>query len=470
MSRTIEIRPGLYYDSVTLMLLSQNLSEDAAVTHALVAMGTELNLALLTDAGYELPDASAGDLVIAFTLVDGAADGDAERVQALVGSLLTQSNRGNAAGSGGTEEAPARSVGHAAHTHQATVSLISVPGAHAFTVAMEAIEAGTHPVVFSDNVSIEHEIAMKTAANAAGLVAMGPDCGTVILAGAGLGFANAVVPGPIGLVSASGTGAQQVCALADQAGVGVRHVIGLGGRDLSDEVGGLSALPALRLLDADPDVTVIGIVAKSIGPATAAVVDAAIAELSTPTVMVGVDDLTAGTAALLKTAGVEPPAPLTWAPTESRPARAGAIVGLYGGGTLAAEAEAVLAAAGVPADHVEILDLGDDEFTQGRPHPMIDARLRLGHLATTIARTDVGAILLDVVLGHGSLADPAGVLAPTIATATVPVHVALVGTADDPQGRDAQAATLAAAGAHVYLSNAAAAASASAAAAAGATA
>lgn len=455
MIRAVDVRPGLYYDSVTLMLLSQTLGEDAAVGHALVAMGTELNLALLADAGYERPPATAGDLVVAVTLIEGAADDEMDRVQALASTLLAST--GGPTGGGGADgptDLPARSFRQAAQAGGATVSLISVPGPHAFTAAMEAVEAGTHPVVFSDNVSVANEVALKQAANAAGLVAMGPDCGTVILAGAGLGFANAVVPGPIGLVSASGTGAQQVCALADQADVGVRHVIGLGGRDLSDEVGGLSALPALRLLDADPDITVIGIVAKSIGPATRALLNQAIAEVATRVVLVGVDDLTAGSAELIRAAGVEPPPPLAWAPADARPSKPGRVVGLYGGGTLAAEADAVLTASGLAPDQVEILDLGDDEYTQGRPHPMIDARLRVEHLAATVGRDDVGAILLDVVLGHGSLAEPAAALAPTLAAATMPVHVALIGTAHDPQGRDAQAATLAATGAHVWLSNA----------------
>ena len=462
MSRSVEVRPGLYHDSVTLMLLSETLGQDPAVAHAQVSMATELNLELLADAGYDLPPAGAGDLVIAVQLVDGVDDpqGQLDRVTTLADGLLADSGRrpgpGGDGGSGATT--PPRSVTSAAARSGATVALISVPGPHAFRTAMEAIEVGLHPVVFSDNVSIEHEVAIKDAAEAAGLVAMGPDCGTVILDGVGLGFANAVVPGPIGLVSASGTGAQQVCALADQAGVGVRHVVGLGGRDLGDAVGARSAIPALRLLDADPSVEVIGIVAKSIGPATATRLDQVRAELATPSVLIGVDDLTAATAELLAAAGIEAPEPLAWDPPTRRSAPAGGrVIGLYGGGTLAAEAESVLAGAGLPPERVEILDLGDDEFTRGRPHPMIDDRLRLDRLAQALADPGVGVVLLDVVLGHGCLADPAAGLAPAIAATDRPVHVALVGTADDPQGREAQAQALARAGAQVWLSNSAAA-------------
>ncbi|MGF1598443.1 MAG: FdrA family protein [Acidimicrobiales bacterium] len=492
MSRSVEVRAGRYHDSVTLMLLSETLGHDPAVAHALVAMATGLNLELLADAGYQVPGAGAGDLVIAVHLVDGLgdADGELERLRTLADGLLSRSQADAARGTGGSAgQDPPRSVTSAAARSGATVALISVPGAHAFRTAMEAIEAGLHPVIFSDNVSVDHEVAIKEAANAAGLVAMGPDCGTVILDGVGLGFANAVVPGPIGLVSASGTGAQQVCALADQAGLGVRHVIGLGGRDLSDAVGGRSALPALRLLDADPAVEVIGIVAKEIGPATAARLDEVRATLATPSVLLGTDDLTATTAELLAVAGVEPPEPLHWDPAATRPADTrpaatrpadtrpadigpadtppevarpageggGRIVGLYGGGTLAAEAEAVLEAAGIGPERREIVDLGDDRYTQGRPHPMIDDRLRLDRLHQALADPDVAVVLLDVVLGHGCLADPAAGLAPVIAATDRPVHVAVVGTADDPQGRDSQAEALARAGASVWLSNSAAA-------------
>ncbi|MEM9562476.1 MAG: FdrA family protein [Actinomycetota bacterium] len=470
MNRSIEVRPGHYHDSVTLMQVSQALADDPAVAHAQVAMGTTLNLDLLVDAGYTVPpEATAGDLVIAIHLTDEAVAGEhvdatIAGLGARVDELLARAGRslgGSGAGGSGADDAPPRSITSAAAAASrggadATVALISVPGPHAARAALEAIGAGLHPIVFSDNVPVAQEIAIKRAANAAGLLAMGPDCGTVILDGVGLGFANAVVPGPIGLVSASGTGAQQVCALADQAGVGVRHVVGLGGRDLDDEVGGLSAIPALQLLDADPAVEVIGIVAKSIGPATTVRLnDTRRGLANTPTVLITVDDLTAATADLLRVVGVHPaPAPGHWPAASPRRPRPGRVVGLYSGGTLSAEAELVLAAAGLAADQVDVTDLGDDEFTRGRPHPMIDDRLRLDRLTEAIADPSTGAVLLDVVLGHGCLADPAAGLAPLIASTDLPVHVALVGTAGDPQGRDAQAAALTAAGAEVWLSNA----------------
>lgn len=445
--RHIEVRSGFYRDSVTLMLLSRQLNEDPAVDHAIVAMGTALNLQLVEDAGYELPEVTAGDLLIALRTDERSLD-----------HVLTQTDRmladsGRSHDSGNSNFRAPRSLRIAIEQSGADVALISVPGEHAFRQAIEAIEAGAHPVVFSDNVPLDDEIDLKRLALSRGLLAMGPDCGTVILDGVGLGFANVVLPGPIGLASASGTGAQQVCALCDQSGVGVRHVLGLGGRDLTDDVGGLAAMGAIRLLDEDPRVEVIGVIAKHIGPYTRVALDRLLREVETPSVIIPSEDLTAGSAALLAAAGVDMPEPPSWPSANERPRRAGRLIGLYSGGTLAGEAERIVADLDASAD---IIDLGDDEYTRGRPHPMIDHRLRLERLADAAEDPDVGVVLLDVVLGHGSSADPAAELGPAISELEVPVFVALIATGGDPQGLERQATSLAAAGASVFLSNAAA--------------
>jgi FdrA protein len=387
------------------------------------------------------------------------AKGEPAPIVARIDELLSQSARKAGSDNGGAPgEEPARSLGQAIRQAGATVALISVPGEHAFAQAMEAIEAGAHPIVFSDNVTVEHEVTLKRAAAETGLLVMGPDCGTVVLDGTGLGFANAVTPGPIGLVSASGTGAQQVCALCDQAGLGVRHALGVGGRDLSDEVGGLSALAAVELLDRDPTIEVIGIIAKEIGPETGHRLDQLLAEITTPATIIGTDDLTAGTAALAEVIGAQLPEAEVWEPanpTGARPSTGGSqVLGLYSGGTLALEAERILIGAGVEA---EVIDLGADEYTRGRPHPMIDHRLRLDHLQAATSNPDIGAMLLDVVLGHGAASDPATDLSPTLASIEVPVLVSLVGTDGDPQGLAGQAQRLTAAGATVFASNSAAA-------------
>ena len=216
-----------------------------------------------------------------------------------------------------------------------------MPGSYAVAEAADAIAAGRSVLVFSDGVPVEHEVALKLAARDAGVLVMGPDCGTAIVSGVALGFANVVRPGPVGLVAASGTGAQQVSCLLDMAGVGVSHVLGVGGRDLSEAVGGLATLDALAALDADPATERVLLVSKPPAPSVAAAVTEAAAQLSVPvrSAVLSPDtpDLTAAVEALLTDMGLDVP---TW---PSRPGTGGGgaarpvLKGLYSGGTLADE-------------------------------------------------------------------------------------------------------------------------------------
>ena len=346
--------------------------------------------------------------------------------------------------------------------------------------AWAALEAGRSVLVFSDNVPVDQEVRLKDEAARRGLLVMGPDCGTAVVGGAGLGFANAVSPGPVGIVAASGTGAQQLLCLLDGAGVGVAHCLGVGGRDLSAAVGGRSTEAALALLDTDPAVELIVVVSKPPAPDVADNVRTFAASLKTPVQFAllghGQPDLTAAAAQTVRTLGGDWAAPRSW-PRGSDPV-GGTLRGLFGGGTLCDEAMVIAAAAlgpirsNIPLDPEQALDdplgadpaaghlmvdFGDDALTQGRAHPMIDQRTRLDRLARESAAP--GVVLLDVVLGHGAHPDPAGELAPAIrdllaARADLAVVVSLCGTAGDPQGLDRQAETLAAVGASVYLSNA----------------
>jgi FdrA protein len=297
---------------------------------------------------------------------------------------------------------------------------------------------------------------------------MGPDCGTAIVSGVGLGFANAVVPGPVGIVGASGTGIQQLCCLLDDAGVGVRHALGTGSRDLSGEIGGSSTLRAMEALDGDPAVEVIVVVSKPPAPEVAERVRRAAAACTTPTVvaLVGESTMEAAASEVLEQLGKVAVPPPHWLPHGGGDHRPGVLRGLFSGGTLCGEAAMLVAAElGLVADTPDgpghsLVDLGADEFTRGRPHPMIDQRLRISHFAAAVEDARVGVVLLDVVLGYGAHADPASELAPGIRHAVdqgVAVVVSLCGTRDDPQGRDRQVAALVDAGAAVFLSNAAAA-------------
>lgn len=457
MTEVVQVERGRYYDSVTLMRASA-----AASGTVIAAMGTELNLGLLADEGFVVPDATADDLVIAVRADDEAA---AQEAMAAVERVLAE--RPAAASSSAV---PFHTVEAAlASSPEAGVVVVSVPGRHAYVEAVAAVRAGRHVMVFSDGVDVAAEVALKREAAEAGVLVMGPDCGTVILGGVGLGFANVVVPGPVGIVAASGTGAQQLCCLLDGAGVGVRHVLGVGGRDLSAAVGGMSTLAALALLDNDPDVETIAIVSKPPDPAVA---DRVAAACRKPVVlaMVGPGYPTL-TAAAAQIAG--PIVPKSWEPTTPFTPRPGPILGLYSGGTNCLEALGILESARSnvhpdpsrrigPDDDLAgadvLLDLGDDELTVGRPHPMIDPSVVADRLA---AARQPGVVLLDVVLGHGAHPDPAAVLAPAIGAATgagIAVVVTLVGTTGDPQGLERQAKALVAAGASVHRSNAVAAA------------
>src|SRR3954451_25366610 len=259
MSERVEVRPGAYHDSVTLLQVSRAVAQVDGVDAAQVAMATDLNVEVLVRMGFDVPPgAGPNDLVVALRAADddALAVADAAVARELAGGVGGR----DAAGDGQAPAVRPRTTASAAEG--GTLAVISVPGQHAFPEAMDALDAGLDVLLFSDNVPIEQEIRLKAEAARRGLLVMGPDCGTAVIDGVGLGFANVVRPGPVGLVAASGTGAQQVISLLDAAGVGVRHCLGLGGRDLSAAVGGRSARQALALLDADPEVGLIVLVSK----------------------------------------------------------------------------------------------------------------------------------------------------------------------------------------------------------------
>src|SRR5690606_14776291 len=125
------------------------------------------------------------------------------------------------------------------------------PGVYAAFEAFRALENNLNVMMFSDNVTVEDEIKLKDLAVKKDLLMMGPDCGTAIINGVGLCFANKIKRGPIGLVAASGTGLQEVTVLIDQFGGGISQAIGVGGRDLSKDVMGRMTLHAINALNAD---------------------------------------------------------------------------------------------------------------------------------------------------------------------------------------------------------------------------
>jgi FdrA protein len=471
-ARHVELRRGTYRDSVRLMQISQAVQGVPGVSAALVAMATGLNLELAAGMGFTAPPGAApDDLVIAVTAADEKAlDAAIARLERELADTTTPSGTG-------AVDTPPRTVGAAVRRSGADVVLVSTPGRYAFLDAMDALDAGVSVVLFSDNVSVAHEVELKTVAAQRNLLVMGPDCGTAVLGGVGLGFANVVRPGPVGLVAASGTGAQQVMSLLDAAGVGISHCLGVGGRDLSAAVAGRSTRAALDALDADRDTGLIVLVSKPPAPEVADRVRAHADGLGTPVVPAligpGQPDLTAAVEDVLRRLGRPVPDPWpAWYPSVPPGPRKGCLRGLFSGGTLCDEAMVIASAALGPIGSniplrpqwtVEreprhtMVDLGTDELTQGRPHPMIDGSVRRERLAAEAADPSCAVVLLDVVLGYAADPDPAATLAPAIAAAGsrgVAVVVSLVGTGGDPQDRYRQASALCAAGAAVFSSNA----------------
>jgi len=458
----VEVRRGRYFDSVRLMQASAAAEAAPGVERALVAMATDLNRSLLAGFGFTslaLVGVGPDDLVVAVRAADEAA---AAAAMAAAEAALASPPPG----SGGLFEAPAPA--RVGAVPGANLALISIPGPHAFVEAMDALQSGMSVMVFSDNVPLSQEVALKQEAARRGLLVMGPGAGTAIVHGVGLGFANAVRPGPVGIVGASGTGIQQVCCLLDDTGTGVRHALGTGSRDLSDEVGGASTLAALEALAGDPEVQVIAVISKPPGPEAAARVRRAAAACGKPATVAFMGERTLQEAAgdVLRLLGLTPPeAFATWGEAESGH-RPGRLLGLFSGGTLRDEARAVagivlgeIATDAAGGSHT-MLDLGDDEYTRGRPHPMIDHRTRLDFLGHAAADPTAGVVLLDVVLGYGAHPDPAAALAQAVAALTAAgaaVVVSLCGTTADPQDRERQARNFVEAGASVLLSNAAAA-------------
>jgi succinyl-CoA synthetase alpha subunit len=387
-------------------------------------------------------------------------------------------------------EAPLRSLQMAlAQTPAANLALISVPGDYAAAEAMKALRLGLHVMLFSDNVPLAEEAELKRYAKERDLLVMGPDCGTAIIDGVPLGFANAVRRGAVGVVGASGTGTQQVTSLVHRYGAGISHAIGTGGHDLHKDVGGITMLQGLKLLARDRDTRAIVLISKPPSPAVAREVIAAARRAGKPGVInfIGAPQDSSGlfTARTLEEAALAAVAlskgrkparaanPATKLPRLKLTPKQRYIRGLFSGGTFCYEACALLGEvwSNAPVDPKRtlkdvwksrehtLIDLGDDVFTRGRPHPMIDHRLRNDRMLEEASDPQVAVILLDVVLGYGSHPDPAAEMVPTLMkikkSRRSPVIVASVcGTDEDPQGLERQEAALREAGVLLAESNA----------------
>ncbi len=478
------IKPSFYIDSVSLMRFSREVAGKAGVEEAALMMGTPANLEIMAAADILNTDgqaATSGDLVIALRT---ARDDVAHSVVAEIEAFLRQP----ADRPGATETWHPHSLRAGLRLLSgANLALISVPGDYAAAEARKALGRGINVMMFSDNVSIQAEIALKQQAREAGLLLMGPDCGTAIINGVPLAFANNVPAGDIGIIGASGTGIQEVSCQIAKLGRGVSQAIGVGGRDLKAEIGGTTTLMALDLLDEDPNTTHIVIVSKPPASTVATRIMNRIAASPKDFTIcfVGGDqlDLPANArrapslrdAARLAT-GLDPviDEAVAGQAAERAEGERSSIRGLFAGGTLCAEAQMILQEAGFavasnipitgadrlspnqPGAH-QLIDLGDDGYTQGRPHPMIDPSVRDQPLTEALRDPTVAVLLLDVVLGHGAHDDPSGHLARLLETNAAEgrlIVASVIGTDADPQNREAQVAKLERLGVRVAPSNA----------------
>ena len=502
--KRIIVSRNRYFDSVFLMQVAQRMSAQPGIRDASALLATQANKKVLTELGYgdagrdaQFAAAGSNDLVIALDGEEAAIGAIAVDPDSwLLHSGVAQSEQAH----------EPRSIREAvAARPDASIALISVPGQHAAREARSAVEQGLNVFLFSSNVALADELSLKNMARDKGLIVMGPDCGTAYIAGAGLGFANAVRRGPIGIVGSSGTGMQEFSSLVHRAGSGISHGIGVGSRDLSDDIGGISTFTALDALEADAQTRVIAVIAKPPGKDTQAKLVERCARSGKAVVLclLGADSPQARQESLraatliddavdlaLEAAGLPAVANRDGAEVlrhKAAVAVAGMrpeqrhVRGLFAGGSLCYQTQAIFRDAGLtinsnaPIAGMKMLadprksvattfvDMGAEIFVMGRPHPMIDATLRSRRLRDEAADPTVALVILDFVLGANASRDPVGDMLPAIRDAMQAAQhrghrldfvASVCGTDGDGQGLAAEMRALTDAGVRVFASNA----------------
>jgi FdrA protein len=495
------VKKNFYQDSMKLMQLSQRLSSLSGIKKAAAIMATEANLAMLKETGLlrkATDSAGPNDLIVA---IEAESEKAANEALGMLDTLLGAPQAGVASKIEYKDLDSARN-----DLPQANIAVVSVPGEYAKLEVAKAVDRGLHVFLFSDNVSINEEIELKDRAKEKGLLMMGPGCGTAIINGVGLGFSNVVNRGPIGVVAAAGTGMQEVTSLISNWGSGISHAIGVGGRDLSDRVGGITTTEAIKMLRSDKGTEALLLVSKPPSDKVARrVIDfirrgdlpAVVCFLGTKSIEAEDSKIQFATnldqAALnaIKLVGANETAPKVLSDSKWKKAVQDCqsllntdqvyLRGLFSGGTLCYEAQQILTPmlgkiysnaplhkqnklknSNVSRQHT-CIDLGEEEFTKGRPHPMIDATQRSERLLREASKPDVAVILFDIVLGYVASPDPAGDLIPAIneskqlakakgRSITFVAHVC--GTEQDPQDLKSQVKKLKKAGVIVLPTNA----------------
>jgi FdrA protein len=496
------IRRNHYYDSVFLMGVNKRLSEARGVQQTAVLMGSETNKRLLSDIGIrdaQIDASQPNDLIVAVIAetpddVWAALERLDEWLQAGLEAVPASGLRTLEDGLGQRPDA--------------NLAVISVPGEYATREARKALEAGLSVFLFSSNVSVDDELSLKQFASQRGLLVMGPDCGTSLIGGVGIGFANAVRRGSIGAVGASGTGLQEFTCQVHNTGFGISHAIGTGSYDLSERIGGLTTFAALDALEADPETEVVALVSKPPAARTLKEIARRLKTFKKPIIgcFLGAQYEQDGTSAVYQVArtvdeavqlalkksarAASQPAQnafatdeVNWLPRETRGWAPGQqyLRGLFAGGTFCYQTQHILRDAKVavhsntPLDQRHklpdpdksqkhtVVDMGDDYYTLGRPHPMIDGTLRRKRILSEAQDPEVAVLLLDFILGFNASRDPVGDVLDAIIDARQTVrkrggHLTVVasicGTEGDAQDLDLQARMLREAGVLVFQSNA----------------
>jgi FdrA protein len=494
------IRRNQYYDSLFLMGVNKKLLEEKGVQQTAVLMASPANKALLEDIGIrdtQIDAAKPNDLVVAVVAETQAI------VEALLGKLdsfLVVSEEASQGTKVRTLEAAL------AEKPAANLAVISVPGEYAAREAQTALQAGLNVFLFSDNVAIADELELKQYAVRHGLLVMGPDCGTSIIGGKGIGFANVVRGGVVSVIGAAGTGLQEFTSQVHNAGQGIRHAIGTGSHDLSDAVGGLTTFSALQALEEDARTKVIAFVSKPPGENTLKALVERFQQIKKPVVgcflgvreklmgegqsFIHVDTIDEAVDATLRALKVpdarrsisdEKLRKLALAEGANFSGEQRFLRGIFAGGTFCYQAQQIFRDAGISVhsntplekqyglDHPDhsidntIVDMGDDLYMRGKPHPMIDGTMRRLRILAEGRDPRVAILFLDIILGYNSSKDPAGELAEAITEVKYQatkrggylcVVASVCGTDGDPQDRDQQEKILREAGATVFDSNA----------------
>lgn len=494
------IRKNQYFDSVFLMGVSKRISGVKGVQRNAVLMGSDANKKLLSDIGVEdarIDAAQPNDLIVAVIA------GTPQVVDEVLGQL-------DAYLQAGVENSAAIRL-HSleeglAQKPQANLVVISVAGEYAAREARRALRAGLNVFLFSDNVSIDDELELKRLAREKSLLLMGPDCGTSLIGGVGIGFANAVRRGPIGVIGPSGTGLQEFTSQVHHAGSGISHAIGTGSHDLSDPIGGLTTLAALDALEADPQTKIIALISKPPGARTLARLGERLKSCTKPVVgcFLGIEqEIEAGPSfrrarlideavalSLMQVTGQPCSRVEAFTPQEVASLDRGAatwasqqryVRGLFAGGTFCYQSQQVFRDAGLvvysnapldprrrladPDHSVEhaFVDMGDDRYTLSKPHPMIDGTMRKQRILAEGRDPEVAVLLLDFVLGYNASLDPVGELLEAIVEVkqlaqerggALTIVASICGTGGDPQGLGLQTRRLQESGVIVFLSNA----------------